>query len=345
MIDIFSLIVIGLIVLLGIGAAWFLGSKREKEFPQETFSLIKQDIEAIRRELGDRLAETAQMTQKQYSESVKIVQEVTQRLAKLDETNKQVLDFSRQLENLQDTLKNPKQRGIFGEYLLETLLRNTFSPKYYQRQYRFKDGAVVDFALFVGEKIIPIDSKFSLDTYNRLVQEKDPHIREKLEKQFVQDLKVRIEETSKYIRPEEGTTDFAFMFIPAEGIYYDLVVNKIGAVKANTRDLLDYALLEKNVSIVSPNTFYVHLQGYAKIIRDYRIQEGIEEIRKNVVVLSRHLKAYEDYMLKLGNQLATTVRTYNTASKEFGKIDKDITRLTGESPALDIPQIDKPQEE
>ena len=274
-----------------------------------------------------------------------MIRKVTEHLVKLDETNKQVVGFASQLERLQDILKNPKQRGILGEFYLETLLKNAFDPKQYEMQYKFKDGEIVDAALFVGEKIIPIDSKFSLENYNRIIEEKDPARREELEKLFKQDLKKRIDETSKYIRPGEGTTDYAFMFIPAEGIYYDLLVNQVGAIKVNTRDLIDYAIGEKKVYIVSPTTFYVTLQAMWQGMKAYQIQEGTKEILKNVEGLRRHLQSYEDYMMKLGGHLGTTVNAYNAASKELKKVDKDVLRLTGEGTEYETLALDKPQED
>ena len=166
---------------------------------------------------------------RQMAESSKLIKEVTQGLTKLDETNRQVVSFADQLQNLQDILKNPKHRGILGEYYLETLLKNVLAPGQYEMQYAFKKGQndkgdiIVDAVVFVKDKIIPIDSKFSLENYNRLVEEQNPAEKEKLEKAFVNDLKNRIQETSKYIRPADGTMDFAFMFIPHEAIYYDLL--------------------------------------------------------------------------------------------------------------------------
>ena len=195
-------------------------------------------------------------------------------------------------------------------------------------QYKFTDGDIVDAVVFVKEKIIPIDSKFSLENYNRIVVEKDPIRREELEKAFKNDLKNRIDETSKYIKPKENTMDFAFMFIPAEGIYYDLLINKVGAVKINTSDLIEYAFKEKHVIIVSPTSFLAYLQTVLQGLRALKIEESAMEIRKRVEDLGKHLLAYDEYFKKLGNNLSTTVNSYNTAYKELNKIDKDVVRIT-----------------
>lgn len=270
-----------------------------------------------------------QTIQTQFGQSAQIIRDVTERLTKLDETNRQVMSFTEQLNRLQDTLNNPKRRGAFGEFTLETMLGNVLSPKDYTMQYAFKNGEAVDAVIFVGDKIIPIDAKFSLENYNRLLDETNPQERERLEKLFKQDTKNRIDETAKYIRPEEKTMDFAFMFIPAEAIYYDLLVNQIGAVKVSTRDLIEYAFKEKHVIIVSPTSFVAYLQTVLQGLRAMRIEESAKEIQKNVELLARHLDTYEHHMERLGNQIDTTKRTYDTASKEFQKIDKDVTKIAG----------------
>ena len=328
-----------LTILLGFAIAaivvliYFLLRKKPEEKPQDNQAIlmIQDQLKEMRQTLDSKMGDSTKMFQQQFAQSAKIVRDVTERLTKLDETNKQVIDFADQLKNLQDILKNPKQRGILGEYYLETLLKNAFQPKDYEMQYKFNDGTIVDAILKIGDKIIPIDSKFSLENYNRIMEETDPIRRSDLEAIFKQDLKKRIDETAKYIRPEEGTTEFAFMFIPAEGVYYDLLVNKIGAIKVNTRDLIDYAINEKHVHVVSPTTFYVMLQSMWEGMRAYRIQESTKEILGNVTRLGKHLKAYNDYHNKIGVHLQTTVNTYNGSVKEFKKIDKDILKIVGET--------------
>lgn len=280
----------------------------------------------------------------QLSESSKLIREVTQGLTKLDETNKQVVSFADQLQNLQDILKNPKHRGILGEYYLETLLKNVLAPGQYQMQYPFKNGEVVDAAVFIKDKVIPIDSKFSLENYNKLVEEKNPTEKEKLEKAFVNDLKIRIQETSKYIRPDEKTMDFAFMFIPHEAIYYDLLVNKIGAVADETDNLIQRAASRYKVIIVSPTSFLAYLQTVLQGLKAMQIEETAKDIVKHVGQLGNHLKKYEEYHNKLGTSLSTVINHYNNSGKELKKVDKDVLRITGETPGIEVPLIEKPEE-
>ena len=326
------------------GVFWFLAKRQKPKDDSGVFLMLQNQINEVTRTLDERLGESTRVLQNQFGASASIIREVTEKLVKLDETNKQVIGFADQLKNLEDILKNPKQRGILGEYFLETLLKNVFPPGMYKMQYPFRDGMIVDAVIFVKDKIIPIDSKFSLENYNRLIEEKNPAEREKLEKEFRQDLKNRIDETSKYVRPEEGTMDFAFMFIPAEGIYYDLLVNQVGAIKTNTRDLIEYAFIEKKVHIVSPTTFLAHLKMVLQGLRALQIEDSAKEIKKRVEELGRHLFSYEVYMKKLGTHLGTAVGAYNASYKELNKIDKDVLRITGEKIGVEPVSIEGPAE-
>ncbi|MES2216523.1 MAG: DNA recombination protein RmuC [Patescibacteria group bacterium] len=285
----------------------------------------------------------------QLRESSDLIREVTKGLTKLDETNRQVVSFADQLQNLQDILKNPKQRGILGEYYLETLLKNVLAPGQYQMQYKFqkREGeagdVIVDAVVFVKDKIIPIDSKFSLENYNKLSEEKNPIEREKLEKAFVNDLKLRIQETSKYVRPAEGTMDFAFMFIPHEAIYYDLLVNKIGMVTEETDNLIQRAASKYKVIIVSPTSFLAYLQTVLQGLKALQIEETAKDIVKRVSELGTHLKKYEEYHQKLGVSLGTVVNHYNNSGKELKKVDKDVMRITDASPGIEVAAIEGPE--
>jgi DNA recombination protein RmuC len=267
---------------------------------------------------------------------------VTERLTRLDETNKQVISFADQLQSLENILKNPKQRGILGEYYLETVLKNVLPPGSYQMQYSFPDGTIVDAVVFVKDKIIPIDSKFSLENYNKMAEERDGAEKKKLETVFVNDLKNRITETAKYIQPSKGTTDFAFMFIPHEAIYYDLITNKVGASEDN-ENLIQRAAGKYKVIITSPTSFLAYLQTVLQGLKALKIEESAKEIIKKVEDLGKHLKSYDEYHNKLGNALGTVVNHYNSSNKELKKIDKDVLRIAGSSPELSLLEIEKPK--
>jgi len=339
-----GMILIVTIVVIGfLSVILFLQRIYRGRRDDQALVLLQNQINEVNKTLGDNLTTTHDAIQRQFSESSRIIREVTEKLTKLDETNKQVVGFAEQLRSLENVLTNPKQRGILGEYFLETLLKNVLPPSAYQMQYRFEDGETVDAVIFVKDRIIPVDSKFSLENYNRIVAEKDSAARERLEKQFKQDLKNRIDETAKYIRPNEKTMDFAFMFIPSEGIYYDLLVNRIGTLKAQTRDLIEYAFSERHVIIVSPTSFFAYLQTVLQGLRALQIEKSAQQIRERVELLQKHLIGYDDYMKRLGNNLGTTVNMYNSAYREFRKIDRDVTRITGMESDIEPLELDKPQ--
>jgi DNA recombination protein RmuC len=343
------LILIGLIFIGFVAVILFIN----KKFSNLSSGKGDANMELVK-QISDRLdrglAESRQTIQSQFDSTSKIIRDVTEKLTKLEDTNQQVLSISDQLEGLERVLKNPKQRGILGEYYLESLLKNLFQPNQYQTQYKFSDGLIADAVIFLKDpsepqSIIPIDSKFSLENYNKIIGEKDPTRREQYEKIFKQDLKNRIDETAKYIKPKEGTMDFAFMFIPSEGIYYDLLVNQVGALKFNTRDLIDYAFRDKKVIIVSPTSFAAYLQTVLQGLKALSIEKSVKEIVGNVNKLSAHLSAYEQYYQKIGNNLKTTVGAYNDGYRELGKIDKDVTKITGSSIDVDVLKIEKPGED
>jgi len=320
--------------------------------------LLMQRIEELGRTVDSRLAETNKNMQEgsraQFRESREMMEginkemneqlrNVVEKTTAVGESSKQVFQVADQLRELQDILKNPKQRGVLGEYYLETVLQNVLPPESFKMQHAFSDGEIVDAAVYVKGKVIPVDSKFSLENYNRFASAADGEEKVKFEKAFVADLKLRITETAKYIRPSEKTTDFAFMFIPHEGIYYDLLSNKVGASEEN---LIQRAAGKYKVIIVSPTSFLAYLQTVLQGLKAMEIEEKAQDIIKNVEKLSGHISKYEDYYQKLGNTLSTTVNHYNAGYKELNKIDKDVTRITGVVGAgMDVLTIDKPQKD
>lgn len=358
-----TLIVTLAAIAIGFGLVlWFINVKLSSVGKDDgAASLIKQDMielnrtvdalrEGLQQTVGDRMDKSQLMMRetltKQLSESAKLIADVTHRLTKLDETNRQVKDVADDLRMLQNILQNPKQRGVLGEYFLHTVLDNVMPPDRFALQYKFKSGDIVDAVIFLDKnKILPIDSKFSLENYNRLVEETDKDKRENIAKQIKIDLKNRIDETSKYIKPDENTMDFAFMFIPSEAVYYDLLINKIGTAGVSARDLIEYAFAEKHVIIVSPTSFMAYLQTVMQGLRSLQIEEQAKDIRVRVGQLGRHIGAYDTFMQKLGSSLGTTVNHFNIAHKELGKIDKDIVRIAEVSPGVEPLLVDKPQSE
>ncbi len=336
-------VIIFLVLIIAIlAAAVFIVVRKKPENNNQPILMLQEQISNIGKTLDSKLAESNRAMQTQFGQSARIISQVTEKLTKLDETNRQVVGFAEQLQSLENILRNPKQRGILGEYYLETVLKNVLPPGAFQMQYGFSDGTIVDAVVFVDKHIIPIDSKFSLENYNRLIETKDVIEKKRLESAFVSDLKNRIEETAKYVRPEENTMDFAFMFIPSEAVYYDLLINKVGAITEDTNNLIYYAG-KKKVIVVSPTSFLAYLQTVLQGLRNQKISEQAREIIKEVERLGKHLFAYSEYFHKLGGHLGTVVSAYNKADKELEKIDKDVVKLAGGEQKIEIQQIEPPQ--
>lgn len=353
------LVVLLVVVVVGfVAVTAFLLSKLNSLQHQSGADLLKQDITELNRSVGllkdnlqatvsDRLDKNQALMmntmQKQSSETNKIIAEITRNLTELKDTNKRVVDVADELKTLQNVLQNPKQRGGLGEYYLDTVLGNVLPPHVYETQYKFKDGEIVDAVIKLDKgRLIPIDSKFSLENYNRLIEEKDKTQRENLVKLFKTDLKNRIDETSKYIRPSENTLEYAFMFIPSEAIYYDLLVNNVGATGTNARDLIEYAFIDKKVIIVSPTTLLAYLQTVLQGLKSLQIEEQAKDIQKRVGDLGKHIAAHETYMQKLGNTLSTTVGHFNAAHKSLAQMDKDVVKIADTTPGVEPLLIDKP---
>ena len=296
--------------------------------------------DGLQKQLSDQLGASNKQLASQSAASIKILQEVTEKLTKLEGTNKNVGDIASELKTLQNVLQNPKQRGVLGEYYLEQILKNVLPPGAYELQYKLSEGLIVDAAIILDDKVLPVDSKFSLENYNRILEAADAD-REALNNVFKTDIKKRIDETAKYIQPGKGTLDQALMFIPSEAIYYDLLANKVGLGGVNGRNLMQYAS-EKKVTIVGPSTLSAMLQTIVQGLRSIEIHKDTEKIRKNIEQLSKHLLAHNTYMMKLGSSLGTTVGHFNTTYKELGKIDRDIVKIAGTESSVEPLLIDRP---
>jgi DNA recombination protein RmuC len=349
--------VIALVVLVVALAAVLIWqfTKKNSGGSHDATMLLKADMtqltesmnqlkDGLQQQLTEQLGNSNKQMTAQFQASAKIIRDVTEKLTELDRTNKNVGDIASELKSLQNVLQNPKQRGVIGEYYLEQILKNTLPPGTYELQHKMGEGMVVDAVIKLDDKILPIDSKFSLENYNRLLEAK-PEEKPALERAFKEDLKRRIDETAKYINPGKGTLDQALMFIPSEAIYYDLLANKVGLGNVSGRNLMQYAAADKKVTIVGPSTLSAMLQTIVQGLRSIEIHKDTEKIRKNIEQLSKHLVAHNGYMQKLGNSLGVTVGHFNITYKELGKIDKDIVKIaevesTVEPMALDRPTLD-----
>ena len=362
--------VVLIILVVGFALVYFKKTEMRDDNSQELLlqlnEALRKEIQEIRKEVGENSEKgrkeieeklkdinkgistfqesSKEDMQKQFASSSKVIKEVTSELEKIKGTNEQVLGFANQMKTLEKILSNQKQRGILGEIQLENLLANVLPPELFQMEYHFDNGEAVDAIVKVGDYIIPIDAKFSLDNYNRMIESEDKTEIELLEKSFKDDIKKRIDETAKYIRPSERTTDYAYMFIPADGLYQDLLNSRVGTLKINSKDLVSYAY-SKKVMIVSPMSLFPMLQITVKALHNMKVERSIEEIQSNIEKLSNHLNAYKEAHDSLGKTIGTVVNHYNKSSKEFNKIDKDVTKISEGKVTIGFEQetLEKPQ--
>lgn len=361
-----TILIIAVLILLGL-VGYLVIQMKSLQKPQgedETTKLLFQQMNDLKNTFSEKLTaqerallekfsqqdkslheqtkSLSQSQQKMFSESSQLIESVTKKLTELDSTNKRVVGFAEQMQSLENILKNPKHRGVLGEYFLESMLSSVLAPNLYQMQYKFNNGELVDAVVFMHDQIIPIDSKFSLEKYNQIMQETDSQNREKLEKEFRNDVKKRIDETSKYVRPEENTMEFAFMYVPAEGVYHNLIGSSVG-VSVNSQNLIEYAF-SKKVIIVSPSSFLAYLQTVLQGLNQMKMAEGFKDIQKNVIQLGKHIISFDDKMKKVGQHLGTTVSMYNQSYQEFKKIDKDVYRISEKTIGGDIEvmELEKP---
>lgn len=357
--------VLSVAVVVLIGVVIFLVKNLKKKPDNKVEQFLQNDLANLRRELMDmsqnvdkNLRENSELlrakvdqkldaTQKsmgtQMESSRKLVEEITKSLVKLEDTNRRVIDTQDELKTLQNVLTNNKTRGNLGEYYLEDILGNVLPAGVWDKQYHFRNGEAVDAIVHLKDgKILPIDSKFPMQNFERMQNSDNKTDRATFREALKKDIKTRIDETAKYIRPNEGTMDFAFMFIPNEALYYDAVINEVG-VGDTSDNLVEYAFKQKNVIIVSPTTLLAYLQTVLQGLRSLEIEEKARDIEKNVEKLHSHLLKYNEYFMKVGGSLSTTVNHFNNASKEFAKIDKDVVKIAGGETTIEPLSIDRPR--
>ena len=350
-----SLLSLG-ITLIVLGAMVWLIVHREKssgntktleaqlrDFRETLDTRLHQGSEMVNKQMQSQAEVLHKQMRAQFDSSKKLVEDITKELTEVKATGREMLSFTDQLQALERTLKNPQRRGVVGEYVLEQVIANVLPPDTYAMQYSFKNGARADAVVFLRDKqMISIDAKFSLDNYTKLL-DGDLEGTEKtdIERRLKEDIKARIQETTKYILPKEGTLDYAFMFIPSESLYYDLLTQKIGTGES-AENMLEYAFKQHKVVIVSPTTLLAYLQTVNLGLRSLKVEEHAQEIIKRVEVLRKRLENHAKSFHSVGKSLSAAVNHYNSAEQKYDLIDKDVFKITGEGGEYSRELLDKP---
>jgi DNA recombination protein RmuC len=292
---------------------------------------IDRRLQSLGETMDRRLGTLDERVDRRLADATQTTNRIHERLGKVDEATTQMLERANDLKRLEQALRPPKARGGFGELLLENLLRDRLPPSAWETQYTFDSGERVD-AIVRVERAIPVDSKFPLDNYNRLVEAEADDERTLAERQFARDVRTHIDAIAvKYIRPDEGTYDFAFMYIPVEAVYYELACGKTGA-------LLSYAH-ERRVFPVSPTTFTAYLQVIALGLRGMQIEQSAHEVMAYVAELQRDFDRFADDFDKIGTHLGHAQSKYHEAGKRLDRLETKLERAAEEQEELEAETV------
>jgi DNA recombination protein RmuC len=328
-----ALVVVSLISLaaLAAGLIWLartvrgelagLRTETGKELGARTAEVDRR-LAGVVETMDRRLSELDRRVDTRLESANRTATEIHSRLGKLDETNTQMLERARDLARLEQALRPPKARGGFGELLLGNLLADTFPPDKYELQHGFKGGERVDAVIKLDRSLVPVDAKFPLDNFHRLMEAESDAERELHAKQFGRDVKAHVDAIAgKYIRPEEGTYEFALMYLPAEAVYYELVCNRIGGDSSP----LGYAL-ERNVIPVSPSTLHAYLLVVVLGFKGLQIEEHAREVMAYTAQLGRDFARFKEDFELVGTHLGRAQTKFADSEKRLGRFEAKLER-------------------
>lgn len=291
----------------------------------ETLASVRQELHQLRTEMSGQMGQVGSGVQQQLQHVSQVVGTVQGSLGALNEATQRVAEVGREIQGFEQILKSPKVRGGLGETLLEQLLAQMLPREHYTLQHGFKSGEKVDAAVRIGERLVPVDAKFPLENFRRMLAEPDDDRRRPFRKAFARDVKNHVEEIAKkYILPDEDTFDFALMYVPAENVYYEMIVKDD---EAEDESIAAYAL-SRRVVPVSPNSLYAYLQVIVLGLRGLRIEANAREIQNDLIRLGGDLEKVKEHFGKLGAHLGN-------AQKQFADAERDLSRFETKLEAIE----------
>jgi DNA recombination protein RmuC len=309
-----------------------LEAQNESLTQQQTLLLntqkeLREQLSSVIKTVSDGMNSNQTNISSQLKNSNDVINEIQKKLGSLEVTTKNIQDIGKDISSLQEILKAPKLRGNLGEYLLEELLKEIFPANNFEIKYNFKNGTQVDAVIKLGEGIVPVDSKFPLESFSRLINTDSDDEKKKYKKEFISSVKLRIDEiATKYINPSEGTFDFAMMYIPAENIFYETIIND--SLTNKEYELFNYAI-KKHVIPVSPNSFYAYLMALVYGLKGFKIEQQAKTIIGELSnVQTSFGKFYEDFTL-VGKHLGNASAKYEESVKKAEKFNDKIGQVTG----------------
>ena len=290
----------------------------------KNISLLTEQLRAINEQVNQQLQLVNQQLQhsggqigQRLDSAARVIGEVRENIGKLSRASEQIYEVGKNIATLQEILRPPKLRGGLGEQFLGELLSQILPPECFTLQYQFGNGERVDAVVRLGRQLVPIDSKFPLDHFRRIIESQTDEDRRGWQRAFQKDVKKHVDDiATKYIVPKEGTYDFALMYIPAENVYYE-TITKEGS-SGDDRSILNYAL-GKRVIPVSPNSFYAYLQVILMGLKGLKIGEHAREIQTLLVGLGKELKDFQEDFRRVGRHINDAKNRFDEAR---GRLDK-----------------------
>jgi len=288
---------------------------------------LEQRIEGLDQRLSAGLNSVQQTMNTSFASTTETMRNVGQQLGRLETSSQQMLEVGKNIGQLQDILKPPKMRGGFGELLLENLLTQIL-PQNHKMQHQFRNGDMVDAVIHLGSGLVPIDSKFPMESFNRMLAVQTDEERASLRRGFLRDVRAHVDAVAKYIVPDEGTFEFALMYIPAEGVYYETFFRD---EKLDEKDSAWTYAMERRVIPVSPNSFYGYLQAIVLGLKGLRVEERAREIIDHLARLGKDYEHFRDEFGVLGGHIGRAKTKYDEVDKHVGRLgDRLVLPLQGE---------------
>lgn len=312
-------------------------TKKPRDYTQ-SFALLQERIGEIERQVRKSVDEGSKAVGEKFESSLKVIGDIKKVLGSLEETNKQMLDIGKDISSLQDLLKPPQIRGGFGELTLGHILAQLLPKENFEEKYRFKSGSVVDAVVKIGDRIVPIDSKFPLESFQRYIEASEGEKKSNL-REFERNVKAKIDDISaKYILEDEGTYDFALMYIASENVYYQTILKE--DLEINGNSISDYAL-EKRVVLVSPNSIYAYLRVIYIGLRGMQFERNVRKIVEDFARLNKEFEKFQEEFRKLGSHLGHAKGSFDRADRQLDTFSSRLT-LIGES--TEVKAIEEPKE-
>ena len=336
-----TLLIIVPVVAALIVAAWWIRrgilAAIAKPRDDQSFALLQNQVNALNTQVAQALDNTRKSMDERLDNAARVIQGVSKQLGQLDESSRRIFDIGKDMASLQEVLRSPKLRGNISELFLEDLLAQILPPDHYRMQHGFRGGETVDAAIVLKAGLVPVDAKFPLENFRLVVAATDDESRKVARKTFLRDVKIHVDAiAAKYIRPDEGTFDFALMYIPAENVYYETIIKDTDGTADFS--LFNYAL-SKRVIPVSPNSFYAYLQTILLGLKGMKVEESARDMLNALAALRKDFERFEEPFKLIGKHLENSLKQFAETDKRLGKLTGRMELIDGATKGLNAPEV------